>query len=216
MNTATMTTTIMNPAFANHHSEKSPVAPKATAAKVAVSCTDISFSYTSDKPVLTKLSMTVPQSSIYSLLGASSSGKTTLIKIITGTLKASSGSVTIFGQNLGTSGCSVPGTGVGVMPQELAIYPHFSVASTLRYFGRLNRLSELQISERISYLREYLELPDTRRPVATLSGGQQRRVSLAVALLHSPALVVLGETMIHSHVKCKSFFKTIYIFLFWV
>ena len=75
------------------------------------------------------------------MLGPSGCGKTTLLKCIVGKLKVDSGSVVVFGQTPGTPGCGVPGSRVGYMPQELALFGEFNIAETLRYFSRLYAMS---------------------------------------------------------------------------
>lgn len=135
--------------------------------------------------VLKGLSMDVQSGSIYGLLGPSGCGKTTLLKVILGFLEPSEGQVEV--------GAEVPGSGVGYAPQEIALYPDLSIAETLRFHGRLHGMTLDRIHERQDWLINFLDLPETSRQVGKLSGGQKRRVSLAVALLHEPELLLLDE-----------------------
>ncbi|KAH9396286.1 hypothetical protein TYRP_019686 [Tyrophagus putrescentiae] len=144
-------------------------------------------------PVLKNLSMTVPRGSIYGLLGASGCGKTSLIRCILGMLKFSTGEISVFGHRPGSAESSVPGSGVGYMPQEITLYEDLTINETLRYFASLFGLSRAQVKERSQFLIDFLELPDPNRLVRNLSGGQRRRVSLATALIHKPPLLILDE-----------------------
>jgi len=135
--------------------------------------------------VLQGLGMTVDEGSIYGLLGPSGCGKTTLLKVILGFLAPESGKVEVKGE--------IPGSDVGYSPQEIALYPDLSIAETLRFHGRLHGMDADRILARQSWLIDFLDLPDPTRTVGKLSGGQKRRVSLAVALLHEPNLLLLDE-----------------------
>lgn len=135
--------------------------------------------------VLQGLGMTVDEGSIYGLLGPSGCGKTTLLKVILGFLAPESGKVEVKGE--------IPGSDVGYSPQEIALYPDLSIAETLRFHGRLHGMDANRILARQSWLIDFLDLPDPARTVGKLSGGQKRRVSLAVALLHEPGLLLLDE-----------------------
>jgi len=135
--------------------------------------------------VLQGLGMTVDEGSIYGLLGPSGCGKTTLLKVILGFLAPESGKVEVKGE--------IPGSDVGYSPQEIALYPDLSIAETLRFHGRLHGMDADRILARQSWLIDFLDLPDPTRTVGKLSGGQKRRVSLAVALLHEPGLLLLDE-----------------------
>ncbi|KFM56511.1 ABC transporter G family member 23, partial [Stegodyphus mimosarum] len=147
----------------------------------------------SSECILNGLNISVDRGVIYGLLGPSGCGKTTLLRCIVGRYKPSSGIIKIYGKVPGQKGFCVPGPGVGFMPQELALYPEITTEETLTYFGRLYQMKDKQIKERISFLAEFLDIPNKKKQIKYLSGGQQRRVSFAAALIHKPPLVILDE-----------------------
>ncbi|XP_037028883.1 ABC transporter G family member 20 isoform X3 [Bradysia coprophila] len=144
-------------------------------------------------PVLVNLNMTVAKGTIYGLLGASGCGKTTLLSCLVGRRKLNSGEIWVLGGKPGTKGSGVPGKRVGYMPQEIALYGEFTIKETMMYFGWIFGMKTDEIIERLQFLLNFLDLPSQNRLVKNLSGGQQRRVSFAVALMHDPELLILDE-----------------------
>lgn len=143
--------------------------------------------------ILDGLNMTVPKGAIYGLLGASGCGKTTLLSCIVGRKRLNSGEIWVLGGTPGSKGSGVPGPRIGYMPQEIALYGEFTIRETMLYFGWISGMSTDEVDDRLSFLLQFLMLPGPDRQVKTLSGGQQRRVSLAAALLHQPELLILDE-----------------------
>ncbi|XP_066602988.1 ABC transporter G family member 20-like [Prorops nasuta] len=143
--------------------------------------------------VLDGLNLTVSKGSIYGLLGASGCGKTTLLSCVVGIRRLDTGELRVLGGKPGTKGSGIPGARVGYMPQEISLVGEFTVLGALYYFGRINGLEDDEIEERHAFLKDLLQLPDKNRFVKNLSGGQQRRVSFAAALLHRPELLILDE-----------------------
>ncbi|KAH9503843.1 ABC transporter G member 23 [Bulinus truncatus] len=143
--------------------------------------------------ILCGLNMSVPYGAIYGLLGSSGCGKTTLLKCIVGRMKVNSGTLRTLGKAPGSKGHQVPGKMVGYMPQEIALFMNFTIKETLNFFGHLHGMSDFEICHRSEFLINFLNLPDNGRMINNLSGGQQRRVSLAAALLQQPELLILDE-----------------------
>ncbi|XP_046742307.1 ABC transporter G family member 20 [Diprion similis] len=143
--------------------------------------------------ILDGLNMTVPKGSIYGLLGASGCGKTTLLSCIVGRRRLNSGEIWVLGGRPGSKGSGVPGPRVGYMPQELALYGEFSIRETFIFFGWCAGMTTQQVDEKLEFLIKLLQLPGEDRFVKSLSGGQQRRVSFAAALLPDPELLILDE-----------------------
>lgn len=141
------------------------------------------------KIILNRLNMTVTHGSIYGLLGASGCGKTTLLSIIVGIRSLNEGKVTV----LGGPPCTKFGPRIGFMPQEIALVEEFSIKETIYYFGRIYGMSRERIRDRYKLLHDLLELPDGDRYIEHCSGGQQRRVSFACAMVHEPELLILDE-----------------------
>ncbi len=129
----------------------------------------------------------------YGLLGASGCGKTTLLSCIVGRRSLDSGDVLVLGGEPGSPESGIPGPRVGYMPQELALYGDFTIKETLEYFGRIYNLPGEFVKSQMEFIFKLLDLPPGHRYVKTLSGGQQRRVSFAVALFHEPELLILDE-----------------------
>jgi len=114
-------------------------------------------------PVLTGLNLDVPRGKIYGLLGPSGCGKTTLLKCMVGKLKLDSGKVRVYGHAPGSRESGVPGSRVGYMPQELALFGEFNIEETLRYFSRIFGMSEERFQARLDFLFSFLDLPSRTR-----------------------------------------------------
>ncbi|XEC94547.1 ABC transporter ATP-binding protein [Paenibacillus tarimensis] len=143
------------------------------------------------RTVLDGVSLRVGSGELFGLLGPSGSGKTTLVKLITGIDKADGGSVTMLGQ-------PIPKLSMlqrfGYMAQSDALYNELTAKENLLFFASLFGLRGARRSMRIEASMGVVDLLDhLNKPVAAYSGGMKRRLSLAIALLHEPELLVLDE-----------------------
>jgi ABC-2 type transport system ATP-binding protein len=137
--------------------------------------------------ILRGLSFTVQAGTITGLIGPSGSGKTTLMRTIVGVQKITSGDLTIFNQPAGNKTLRAK---VGYVTQSPAIYGDLTVAQNIHYFAKLAGAKLTQVDDII----QTVHLADKKdQLVASLSGGQKARVSLAIALLGNPELLVLDE-----------------------
>lgn len=121
-------------------------------------------------------------------MGSSGCGKTTLISCLVGVLQLDEGSVTIFGEPPGQNR-----TRIGYMPQDTALVNEFTVREMIAFYGTIYGLSSDKIDERFSFLHMLLELPPEDRFIRDCSGGQQRRISFALTLVHEPEILILDE-----------------------
>lgn len=142
------------------------------------------------KQVLRDLSFEIQSGEVYGLLGPNGAGKTTTISILCGLIKADLGKITMNGKKTSDSTRSL----IGVAPQENIFYKSLTCEENLRFFGNLYGLSREVCRKQSLYCLELVGLKDRAKSIAdTLSGGMQRRLSMAIALVHQPQLVVLDE-----------------------
>ncbi|HET6622615.1 MAG TPA: ABC transporter ATP-binding protein, partial [Candidatus Saccharimonadales bacterium] len=141
----------------------------------------------SNKPILNNLDFEIKQGSLNGLIGPSGAGKTTLIRAIVGIQRLSSGRLTVLGAAAGEPKLR---SKIGYVTQSPSVYADLTVRQNIEYFAKLLRAPKSDVDKVIDqvHLR-----PQADQVVSSLSGGQHARVSLAVALLGNPEILVLDE-----------------------
>ncbi|MCX6083875.1 MAG: ATP-binding cassette domain-containing protein [Caldiserica bacterium] len=139
------------------------------------------------------VSFDVLRGEIFSLLGPNGAGKTTTISMLSCLLKADSGDALLMGHSISTEPQLVKAS-IGVVPQEVALYGDLSARENLLFWGKMQGLRGAPLARRVDEVLEVIGLVDRQRErISTYSGGMKRRVNIAVALLHKPALVIMDE-----------------------
>jgi len=139
------------------------------------------------------VSFRIHEGETYGLLGPNGAGKTTTISMVCGLLTPDGGSVSVDGQAVDV-GAVAAKAGIGFVPQELAIYPDLSARENLAFFGRLYGLGGTTLKARMDEVLELVGLADrAKERTDHFSGGMQRRLNIAIGLLHRPRLLLLDE-----------------------
>ena len=149
------------------------------------------------------ISFSIDDGEIVALLGPNGAGKTTLVSIISGLVPADAGRVTIGGHDIGDNPAAARAQ-LGLAGQDIALMQSLSVRHNLRFFAAIAGLSRAEADERIGELARDFELErllDTK--VMLLSGGQQRRVHVAVALVGRPSVLLLDEPTAGSDLESR-------------
>jgi len=145
-----------------------------------------------DRIVLRGVDLTLEPGEIYALLGPNGAGKTTLIKSICGRFRPDGGEVRLNGQD--PARVSAARASLGLVPQEIALYAHLTVAENLAAFASLAQAPRRTIPAAVQRAMELTRTVDRAHvPVRHLSGGYQRRANIAAAIVHQPALLILDE-----------------------
>lgn len=159
--------------------------------KTAVTVAGVSKSY-GYATVLEDINFTVDEDEIVVLLGASGSGKTTILRIIAGLEMPDSGMVILHGKNVTKQPARMRGT--GVIFQNYALFPKMTVEENIGYGLRLRRRKKSEIKETVNRLIDLVHLEQHRKKYASqLSGGQQQRVAIARALAYEPEVLLFDE-----------------------
>ena len=139
------------------------------------------------------LSFHIEPGEVFGLLGPNGAGKSTTISMLTCLLPPTSGSAVIAGLDVASSAAEVKRL-IGVVPQDLALYPTLSARENLRFFGELFGLRGKSLRDRVESVLEYVGMTERANdPIKSYSGGMKRRINLAVGLIHSPRVLFLDE-----------------------
>jgi ABC-2 type transport system ATP-binding protein len=142
---------------------------------------------------INEIDLQVNEGEIFSLLGPNGAGKTTLIAVLCGLFPPTSGDALIAGHSVVQNPMAVKQV-IGVVPEEIALYPQLSGRQNLRYFGLLYGLSGRELTEAMDDVLAVIGLMDRADDkVGHYSSGMKRRLNVGVGLLHKPRIVLLDE-----------------------
>lgn len=146
-----------------------------------------------DKTAVDALELTVKQGELLALLGVNGAGKTTTVKMLSGLLRPTSGDAEILGYRLVSQTQEVKKR-INLSPQETAVAPKLTVRENLELIAGIYGGTRAQAAERASTMLEEFHMQSVEKQKAgTLSGGWQRRLSIAMALITKPEILFLDE-----------------------
>ena len=139
------------------------------------------------------ISLNVEQGTLFSLLGVNGAGKTTTIKMLTGLTRPTSGEAYVMGRSINTELAKVKKL-VSVSPQETAVAPNLTVRENLEFIAGIYGMDRKHTKEKTDELVREFSMEEVEKSKAkTLSGGWQRRLSIAMALITEPKILFLDE-----------------------
>ena len=145
-----------------------------------------------EETAVSDVTMTVPDQKIFGFIGPSGSGKTTTIRMLTGVYEPTSGRASVLGSNPANFDKHTRAR-IGYMPQLFVLYPELTVWENLSFTASLYGMP-LRRKERLKEVLDFVELTEASKKVSSdISGGMQRRLSLASTLVHNPDLIFLDE-----------------------
>ncbi len=158
----------------------------------------------SSSPAVNDVSFTISRNEIFGLLGPNGAGKTTTISILCGLFPPTRGHVLIDGKDLNGDLDTIKQI-VGVVPQDLALYPTLTARENLSFYGHMYGLSGKTLKDKISMWLDNFGLTEAaNRRVSTFSGGMKRRVNLIAGILHSPKILFLDEPTVGVDVQSRN------------
>jgi ABC-2 type transport system ATP-binding protein len=163
--------------------------------------------YYRNAPVVDNVSFTVRPGEVTGYLGPNGSGKSTTVKMITGLLEPSEGSVLLDGIDVRKLGSGFKRR-LGYVPEEAILYSYLTGLEYLQLIGRLRSLPEQEVNRRANHLLELFSLrPHRHAPISTYSKGMRQRVLISAALLHDPDVLILDEPLSGMDVTSAQLFK---------
>lgn len=141
--------------------------------------------------VISPLDLNVRKGTIFGLIGPSGGGKTTIIKLLMGMLASDTGSITVLNKEVPNADLLYE---IGYMAQSDALYTDLTGYENLHFFGSMYQFKKKHLQQRIDYAASLVDLSaDLSKRVDKYSGGMRRRLSLAIAIIQDPELLILDE-----------------------
>lgn len=146
-----------------------------------------------ERTVVDGVGFSIAEGETFGLLGPNGAGKTTTISMLCGLLVPDGGDVRVAGRPI-SAGAVEAKAAIGLVPQDIALYPDLSARENLVFFGRLQGMAKDRLTRRIAEVLDTVGLADRGDDrVESYSGGMKRRANIAAGLLHEPKLLVLDE-----------------------
>ncbi|MDR0295464.1 MAG: ABC transporter ATP-binding protein [Prevotellaceae bacterium] len=173
--------------------------------EIIININNVSKTYRGNAaPAVSNFSIDVVQGEIFGLLGPNGAGKSTLLNILSGLLPFDTGKISICGRKLPQQLNEIKPL-IGVVPQEIALYPSMTAVENLKVFGGFYGLRKKELNRRIDSLIAYFGLAQSKnRWIKTYSGGMKRRINLIAGLLHQPTILFLDEPTVSVDVQSKT------------
>ena len=170
----------------------------------AVSIKDLNFRYAGQtESCFSNLTFDIKAGDRFGLFGPNGAGKTTLMNCMTGLLDFQQGSIRLLGHEINPHKTSV-NKFFGLAPQDFSFYEELSPAENMEFFGAWAGLKRWESKRRTTELLEVLGLTEVRnKQVHQFSGGMKRRVNLAIAVMHNPAILFLDEPTVGVDVQSR-------------
>ncbi|MBT3336518.1 MAG: ABC transporter ATP-binding protein [Anaerolineae bacterium] len=146
-----------------------------------------------DLQAVDSVNFAAAQGEILSLLGPNGAGKSTAISMLAGLLVPDGGSATLMGHSV-TADPQAAKASLGVVPQDIALYPDLSARENLVFWGKMYGLRGAALNQRVDKVLEIIGLSERQKDrIGKFSGGMKRRVNIGAALLHKPDVVIMDE-----------------------